>query len=80
MADQRLARPVNQRMIAGVCAGIANYLGVDRALVRIAFVLAFFLGLSASFWVYVVLWLVMPESTERPPMEDRSQPPQSSES
>jgi phage shock protein PspC (stress-responsive transcriptional regulator) len=49
-------------MIAGVCAGLADYLGVDRALVRIAFVLAFFLGLSASFWVYLVLWLVMPES------------------
>jgi phage shock protein PspC (stress-responsive transcriptional regulator) len=64
MADQRLTRPVQKRMIAGVCAGLANYLGVDRALVRIAFVLAFFLGLSASFWIYLVLWLVMPESSE----------------
>lgn len=63
MAEQRLTRPTHQRMIAGVCAGLANYLGVDRALVRIAFVLAFFLGFSASFWVYLVLWLVMPEST-----------------
>lgn len=63
MADQRLTRPVQKRMIAGVCAGLANYLGVDRALVRIAFVLAFFLGLSASFWIYLVLWLVMPESS-----------------
>lgn len=63
MADQRLTRPTQHRMIAGVCAGLANYLGVDRALVRIAFVLAFFLGFSASFWAYLVLWLVMPEST-----------------
>lgn len=62
MADQRLTRPTHKRMIAGVCAGLANYLGVDRALVRIAFVLAFFLGFSASFWIYLVLWLVMPES------------------
>lgn len=63
MAEQRLTRPTHQRMIAGVCAGLASYLGVDRALIRIAFVLAFFLGFSASFWVYLVLWLVMPEST-----------------
>ncbi len=62
MASERLTRPTSNRMIAGVCAGLARYLGVDRTLVRIAFVLAFFLGLSASFWVYIVLWLVMPES------------------
>ena len=61
MNEHRLTRPKDQRMIAGVCAGLADYLSIDRALVRIAFVLAFFLGFSASFWVYLVLWLVMPE-------------------
>lgn len=63
MAQGRLTRPTQHRMIAGVCAGLADYLNLDRALVRIAFVLAFFLGFSASFWIYLVLWLVMPESS-----------------
>lgn len=63
MAQDRLTRPTDHRMIAGVCAGLANYLRVDRTLVRIAFVLAFFLGFSASFWIYLVLWLVMPETS-----------------
>ena len=61
MNENRLTRPTNNRMIAGVCAGLADYLDIDAALVRIAFVVAFFVGFSASFWIYLLLWVVMPE-------------------
>ena len=49
-------------MIAGVCGGIAEWLGWDSTLVRVAFVLVSVL--SAAFpgiLVYLVLWILMPE-------------------
>ena len=61
MNGNRLTRPTDHRMIAGVCAGLADYLDIDAAIVRIAFVVAFFVGFSASFWIYILLWVVMPE-------------------
>lgn len=63
MADRRLTRPVHRRMIAGVCTGLADYLQIDPTIVRVIFVVAFFAGLSASFWIYLVLWLVMPQES-----------------
>lgn len=62
MSETRLIRSVNDRMIAGVCGGLATYLGIDPVLVRLAFVvltLASGVGLA----LYVVLWIVMPEAT-----------------
>ncbi len=56
----RLERSRNDRMLAGVCAGIAHYYGWDLTWVRVvAVVLAFFSGVGLV--GYVVLWLVMPE-------------------
>ena len=47
------------KSIGGVCSGLAIYFGLDIALVRVLFVVCFFMGL-ASFWVYIILWLVAP--------------------
>lgn len=55
-----LHRPVNDRMIAGVAAGIARYLGVDTNIVRIAFVVLAFVG-GAALPLYVAGWLLIPE-------------------
>jgi phage shock protein C len=55
-----LSRPRNGRMLAGVAAGLADYLGVDPTLVRIAFVLLAFLG-GAAVPVYLACWLIIPE-------------------
>jgi len=63
MEEKRLTRVEEGRMIAGVCAGLARYFGVDATVVRIIFVL---LALFAAGGVllYLILWLVMPaEST-----------------
>lgn len=57
---RRLTRSDN-RMIAGVCAGIAEYLGWSTGVVRLLYVIVSIL--SAAFpgiLVYLVLWLVMP--------------------
>ncbi|GAB4199557.1 MAG: PspC domain-containing protein [Roseiflexaceae bacterium] len=53
-------RSRNDRIIAGVCGGIARYLNIDPTIVRLVFVLAVFLG-GASPLIYLILWLVMPE-------------------
>jgi len=55
-----LQRPADDRMLAGVAAGIARYLGVDVTLVRIAFALLTFLG-GAAVPAYLAGWLLIPE-------------------
>ncbi len=47
------------KSIGGVCSGLAQYLNIDTLLVRILFVVAFFMG-SAGFWIYVILWIAAP--------------------
>ena len=62
MSDTRLYRS-NKRLIAGVCAGIAEYLGWDVALVRILYFVVSIL--SAAFpgtLVYIILWIAMPKA------------------
>lgn len=57
----RLTRS-RDKMIAGVCAGIANYFGLEKSALRIGFVLiAFITGLVPLALVYLVMWLVIPE-------------------
>jgi phage shock protein C len=48
-------------MIAGVCGGLAHYLGVDAALVRVAAVVLAFTG-GAALIAYVGAWIVIPEA------------------
>src|ERR1041384_3557548 len=61
-AQERLMRDMQHKKIAGVCAGLANYFGVDAVLVRLIFlVLAFSTGIG--FIAYIVAWIVMPKDT-----------------
>ena len=60
-----LHRSRRHRMIGGVCGGLAEWLGWDPTLVRVLYVVVSIC--SAAFpgiLVYVVLWIVMPESGE----------------
>ncbi len=59
MAEKKLTRVEEGRMIAGVCTGLARYLGIDTTVVRIIFVL---LGIFAAGGVllYLIMWLLMP--------------------
>ena len=58
-----LTRSTSNRMIAGVCAGLGDYLGIDPTIVRLLAVLAFFTGFSGIVIVYLVMALVVPEQT-----------------
>ena len=55
-----LRRPIHDRMLAGVAAGIADYLGVDPTIVRIALVVLVFIG-GAGIPLYLAGWLLIPE-------------------
>jgi phage shock protein PspC (stress-responsive transcriptional regulator) len=56
--SQRLERSNTNRVIAGVCGGLAEYLAVDATLVRVVFVAGAFAGIG--FLVYIVLLILMP--------------------
>lgn len=60
MATNRLVRPQRGKVIAGVCAGLADRFGLSRGLVRFAFVLFGFFG--AGEIAYIVLWILMPKA------------------
>lgn len=70
METKKLKRS-NNRMIAGVCAGIADYFGWDTTLVRIVYVLATFFTVFSGGIVYLILWIVMPEQRPRDGYEQR---------
>jgi len=58
-----LRRSRRHRMIAGVCGGLAEWLGWDPTLVRVLYVVGSILSVAfPGLLVYVVLWLVMPEA------------------
>jgi phage shock protein C len=59
-----LTRSASNRMIAGVCAGVGEYLGIDPTIVRLLTVLAFFTGFGGILIVYLIMALVVPEQTQ----------------
>ena len=58
---RRLARSADDRVVAGVAAGIAQYYGFDPLLVRLAFVVATFFG-GIGVVAYLVGWIVLPRT------------------
>jgi phage shock protein C len=57
---KQLRRTTNGRIIAGVCSGIGEYVGIDANLVRIGLAIATVFG-GVGIAVYAVGWLLMPE-------------------
>jgi phage shock protein PspC (stress-responsive transcriptional regulator) len=47
-------------MIGGVCGGLAQYFGLDSSALRVISALLILFG-GMSVWVYLILWLVIPE-------------------
>lgn len=58
--EKRLHRSLTDRKLAGVCGGLAEYLGWDPTLVRILWVVLTLLG-GSGIIAYIVLWILMPE-------------------
>jgi len=63
MADGRRLTRSRNKMIAGVCAGIAEYFGWEVTLFRVVFVVVSILSVAfPGILVYLVLWVVMPRA------------------
>lgn len=57
---KRLYRSKSERMLGGVCGGVAKYLNVDPVVIRIVWALAFLAG-GTGFVAYIVGWFIIPE-------------------
>ncbi|MBM6960135.1 PspC domain-containing protein [Bacteroides caecigallinarum] len=60
MDNRKLSRS-NDRMIAGVCAGLAEYFGLDTTLVRVGYALLTVFTAFSGVIVFLILMIVMPE-------------------
>ncbi|MEY3538740.1 MAG: hypothetical protein RL188_157 [Bacteroidota bacterium] len=59
--NKRLYRDEQNKVLGGVCSGIANYLSLDPILVRVLWILLF----GISFFAYLLLWIAVPSSSEK---------------
>ena len=60
-AKKKLYRDSSDKFVGGVCSGIAAYLNVDPAIVRILFAIITFGGFGLGFLAYILLWIILPE-------------------
>lgn len=68
----RLGRDGNDKILGGVCAGIANYFKIDPAIMRLLFAVITLGGFGSGFLLYILLWIVLPvNSEERPAISKR---------
>ncbi len=58
--EQKKLKRSSDKMIAGVCSGVAEYFGIDKSIVRIIWA---FLGIfyGAGLLAYIIAWIIMPE-------------------
>ena len=62
--QKKLYRSKKDKMIAGICGGIAEYFDVDSTLIRLLTVIFILLG-GAGFVVYIIAWIIIPETPEK---------------
>jgi phage shock protein PspC (stress-responsive transcriptional regulator) len=63
---RKLYRSQTQRMIAGVCGGLAEYFNVDATLMRVLFLLLAVFG-GSGIVIYIVMWIIVPDARKAPP-------------
>ncbi|HQF43869.1 MAG TPA: PspC domain-containing protein [Ignavibacteriaceae bacterium] len=58
--NKKLYRSVTDKIIGGVCGGIAEYFSIDPVIIRLAFVLAVIFG-GGGILAYIILWIIIPQ-------------------
>ena len=66
---KRLFRSRNNRVIAGVCGGIGEYLDIDPVIIRIAWLASTLLG-GMSILIYIIAWIVIPDAKDKKNLVD----------
>ena len=62
---RRLYRSVDNKMISGVCGGIADYFRWDATIVRIAYVLLSIFTIFSGVLIYIIMWLIIPKNPDQ---------------
>jgi phage shock protein C len=60
-SSRKFRRHREDRMIAGVCGGAAQLLGLDASVMRVVLVVATLLGFGSGILFYLACWIVVPE-------------------
>ncbi|MBN1429891.1 MAG: PspC domain-containing protein [Anaerolineae bacterium] len=60
MEEKKLCRS-SEKMLAGVCGGLAQYFGIDPVIVRIIFVVLALPGVGTGLLIYILMWIIMPD-------------------
>jgi phage shock protein C len=72
---KKLVRSRSDRKVAGVCAGLADYLDIDVILMRLLWAIGTIVsGIFPGFVAYVLAWIIVPEEPEYRPVVATSQP------
>src|SRR4029453_19625537 len=66
---KQLRRPLDDRIVAGVCSGIGRYLGVDPVLIRVGLAVLAVLTGGFALLAYPIMWFIMPEEPSPPARE-----------
>ncbi len=65
---KKLFRSANQKMLGGVCGGIAEYLDIDVTVARLLYVaLDLMTGIAPLVFFYIIAWIVMPQAGPNQP-------------
>ena len=69
MNNKKLYRSETDKMVGGVCSGLATYLGIDPTIMRLGFAIMGFIA-PQTLLLYLILWVVIPPvpNARRPPM------------
>lgn len=59
-SNKRFERNPMNKVLGGVCSGLADYFNFDVTLIRVIFVVASLFG-SFGIWLYIILWIIAPE-------------------
>jgi phage shock protein C len=60
---RKLYRSQTQRMLAGVCGGLAEYFNIDATVIRVLFLILAVFG-GSGLVLYLVLWIVVPDASK----------------
>jgi len=60
LREKRLYRQPKDKMIGGVCTGLGEYFEIDPVILRVIFVLGFFM--IWGFWAYIIMWIIVPKA------------------
>lgn len=62
---KKLMRSKTDKIIGGVCGGLGDYLEIDPVIIRIVWLVLFFVG-GVGLLAYIVAWIIIPEEGESP--------------